>query len=288
MMTGFVACVLVAAQAGGVVAGRPDAPPAREALASYRNINLWDAGQVPLATGTGPLDRPFLTMFAPRGGTRNGASVIIAPGGSNIMLMYGAEGIDIAERYNDWGVTAFVLTYRMAPTYGDDARVMDGTRAVQVVRSHAREWGLDPDRIGYIGFSAGSNMGRSVAAGSGPGDAGAADPVARVSSRPDYLALVYGAGRAAPGESLAGFPPTFLVSAAADRGPSLGNAQLFADLTRAGAVAEIHVYQKGRHGFGSGFASPEFGGWMDALEHFLRLGAFLPSKPIVPGSGSRQ
>ncbi len=90
----------------------------------------------------------------------------------------------------------------------------------------------------------------------------------RVSSRPDYLALVYGAGRATPGESLKGFPPTFLVSAAGDQGPSLGNAQLFMDLTRAGATAEIHVYQKGRHGFGSGFGSPEFGGWMSDLERF--------------------
>ena len=118
MTVGLVACVLVAAQAGGVVPARPEASAVADPLASYRNISLWDAGQVPLATGTGPLDRPFLTVFAPRAGSRNGASVIIAPGGSNIMLMYGAEGIDIAERYNDWGATAFVLTYRMAPAYG--------------------------------------------------------------------------------------------------------------------------------------------------------------------------
>jgi endo-1,4-beta-xylanase len=195
------------------------------------------------------------------------------------MLMYGAEGLEIAERYNDWGVTAFVLTYRLSPRYGDDARVLDGTRAIQVVRSRAAAWKLDPARIGYIGFSAGSNMGRSVAASAQPGDANAADPVARVSSRPDYLALVYGAGRATPGESLKAFPPTFLVSAAGDQGPSLGNAQLFIDLTRAGAVAEIHVYQKGRHGFGSGFGSPEFGDWMTGLEHFLKVGGFLPRKP---------
>src|SRR5687767_14856687 len=102
-----------------------------------------------------------------------------------------------------------------------------------------------------------------------------ADPIDRVSSRPDYLALVYGAGRARPGESLNTFPPTFLVSAAADLGPSIGNAQLFLELTKAGAVAEIHVYQKGRHGFGSGLGSPEFAEWMRALEHFLIIGGFL-------------
>jgi acetyl esterase/lipase len=122
-------------------------------------------------------------------------------------------------------------------------------------------------------------MGRSVAAAAKPGEPSAADPADRVSSRPDYLALVYGAGRPTPGESLKDFPPTFLVSAAGDQGPSLGNAQLFMDLTRAGATAEIHVYQKGRHGFGSGFGSPEFGEWMAGLEHFLKVGGFLPRKP---------
>jgi acetyl esterase/lipase len=253
--------------------------PATDSLSAYRNIRLWEEGRVPLASGTGALDSPFLTVFLPPEGKRNGASVIIAPGGSNIMLMYGAEGVDIAERYNDWGVTAFVLTYRMSPRYADNARVMDGTRALQLVRSHAAEWKLDPDRIGYIGFSAGSNMGRLVAAASGPGDKNASDPIDRVSSRPDYLALVYGAGRATAGESLKAFPATFLVSAAGDQGPSIGNAQLFMDLTKAGAVAEIHVYQKGRHGFGSGFGSPEFSGWMPALQHFLEQGGFLPGGP---------
>ena len=256
------------------------APGIPATLTSSSNIPLWEAGKVPLTSGNGPLDRPFVTAFLPPEGKRNGASVVIAPGGSNIMLMYGAEGLDIAERYNDWGVTAFILTYRMSPRYRDDARVMDGKRAVQLVRANAGDWKLDPARIGYIGFSAGSNMGRPIAATAGPGDPAAADPIDRVSARPDYLALVYGAGNATPGENLKGFPPTFLVSAAADTGPSMGNAQLFMELTRAGAVAEIHVYQKGRHGFGSGYGSPEFSEWMGALAHFLKMGGFLPvSKP---------
>ena len=264
---------LAASSSGGA------APPSENgALTQYRNLPLWDAGKVPLAKGDGPLDAPFLTAFLPPEGKRNGGSVVIAPGGANIMLMYGAEGLEIAERFNDWGVTAFVLTYRLSPRYGEDARTLDGMRAIQVIRGNAAAWKLDPAKIGFIGFSAGSNMGRTVVASARAGDSEAGDALERVSSRPDYLALVYGAGRPTPGESLKSFPPTFLVSAAGDQGPSLGNAQLFMDLTRAGATAEIHVYQKGRHGFGSGFGSPEFGGWMSDLERFLKLGGFLSSK----------
>jgi len=263
----------------GIVPAASPISAVSDDLTQYRNIPLWEPGKVPLSVGNGPLDAPFLTVFLPPEAKRNGASVVIAPGGANIMLMYGAEGLEIAERYNDWGVTAFVLTYRLSPRYADNARVLDGTRAIQLVRARASDWKLDPSKIGYIGFSAGSNMGRSVAAAATAGDPAATDPVGRVSSRPDYLALVYGAGRATQGESLKDFPPTFLVSAAGDQGPSLGNAQFFGELTRAGATAEIHVYQKGRHGFGSGFGSPEFGQWMDTLQHFLKQGGFLPLRP---------
>ena len=139
-------------------------------LTPYRNIPLWESGKVPLATGSGPLDTPFLTVFLPPEGKRNGASVIIAPGGSNIMLMYGGEGIEIAERYNDWGVTAFVLTYRLSPRYGRERASARRKRAMQIVRANAAAWRLDPARIGYIGFSAGSNMGRSVVAAARAGD----------------------------------------------------------------------------------------------------------------------
>lgn len=248
--------------------------PLKASGANY-NIALWDDSKVPLAKGDGPLDRPFLTVFAPPPGKQNGGSVVIAPGGSNIMLMYGGEGMEVAERYNDWGVTAFVLTYRLSPRYGEDARVADGLRAIRTVRAKGAEFKLDPKRVGFIGFSAGSNLGRAVMDAAGPGNADSPDPIERVSSRPDYLGLVYGPGRATPNEQLKDFPPTFLCAAEFDKGASLGSAQLFMDLTKAGAVAEIHLYQKGRHGFGSGYGSPEFGEWMSALHHFLQLDGFL-------------
>jgi formylglycine-generating enzyme required for sulfatase activity len=254
--------------------------------ASYRNINLWE-GAAPDARGEGPLDTPFLTVFAPRAGSANGNAVIIAPGGGNIMLMYGGEGAEVAEVFNDWGVTAFVLTYRLSPRYDNDARTRDGERAMRLVRAHAAEWNLDPRKIGLIGFSAGGSLARAVMAASDGGDAASSDPIERVSSRPDYLGLVYGAGRAAEGESLKDYPPTFLLSAAGDQGPSLANAQLFMDLTKAGAVTELHVYQRGRHGFGSGVGSSEFGDWMPRFQGFLRVGGFLPAGGVTAAAPAR-
>src|SRR5258705_8682754 len=83
------------------------------------NIPLWEEGKVPLATGNGPLDIPFLTIFLPPESKRNGTAVGIAPGGGNIMMMYGAEGMEGAEKFNDWGAAAFVLTYRLSPKDGE-------------------------------------------------------------------------------------------------------------------------------------------------------------------------
>ena len=100
--------------------------------------------------------------------------------------------------------------------------------------------------------------------------------------RPDYLVMVYSAGEPTPGEELKNFPPTFLLAAAADRGAANGSALLWLDLNRAGAVAEIHIYQKGRHGFGAAYTSPEFKPWMDALHHLLEQDGFLA--PLKSGA----
>ena len=192
------------------------------------------------------------------------------------MLMYGGEGLEIAEQYNEWGSTAFVLTYRLSPRYSEKARVADAERAVRLVRSRASEWKLDAKRVGFIGFSAGAMLGRAMTAAAGPGEADAADPIDRLDSRPDYLALVYGPARPSPGEQLKNFPPTFLLAAAHDKMTANPSAQMFQELNQAGAVAELHLFQKGRHGFGAGLHSPEYSAWMGMLRHFLEQGKMLP------------
>jgi len=273
-MTRTITSTLLAALAisGSLFAADVKSSGAR--LASYVNIPLWEDGKVPMSQGDGPLDKPFLTVFAPPENKRNGTAMIVAPGGSNIMLMYGAEGIDIAEKLNDWGVTAFVLTYRMSPRYNGAARVLDGKRAIQLVRAHAAEWKLDPKRIGISGYSAGSEIARGMPTAAA--DPNSSDPIDREDPKPNYLVLVYSVGRPAQGEQLKDFPPTFLLSAAADRGPSMGNAQLFLDMLRAGANPELHIYQKGRHGFGAAYGSSEFGDWMSRLQGWMKVGGFLP------------
>src|SRR6201998_1612033 len=120
---------------------------AGEKLSVNYDIPLWEESKIPLVRGAGALDEPFLTVVLAPEGKRNSASVVVAPGGGNIMLMYGSEGMEIAERYNEWGVTAFVLTYRLAPRYGDNARVLDGKRAIQLVRSRAAQFQLDPAKV---------------------------------------------------------------------------------------------------------------------------------------------
>jgi hypothetical protein len=135
----------------------------------------------------------------------------------------------------------------------------------------------------FIGFSAGSSLARSVAAASSPGDPQASDPVERWSSKPHSLGMVYGAGSATPGEDLAGFPPTYLLSAAADSAAN-PSAKLFGEINQTGGVAELHILQKGRHGFGAAFSSSEFRPWMDSLQHFLTRGGFFGKLPQQIGA----
>src|SRR5262245_54471258 len=173
--------ILVAAAiaiAPPVADARPGATPPNV------NIPLWAPGEVPGAKGDGPLDAPFLTTFLPPEGKRNGAAVIIAPGGANIMLMHGGEGLEVAEQLNDWGISCFILTYRLSPTYTDEARTQDGLRAMQIVRARAGEWKIDPARIGFAGFSAGSALGPLVGAAANARGAAAADAVAKASAQP--------------------------------------------------------------------------------------------------------
>ena len=233
------------------------------------NIPLWPDGKVPGAVGNWAVDKPYLTVVLPPEGKGNGSAVIICPGGGNTTLFAHQEGMSIAEHMNTWGVAGFVLSYRLGPRYQQDARTMDGRRAVQLLRARAAEFKIDPQRIGMIGFSAGGGLIRPVAAKPVPSDPNATDPIDRVSSRPDFAIIVYGAGRAAADESLKDFPPTFIIAAASDF-TAAGSVQFFSDLRKANVSAEVHIYQDGRHGFGAGYGHPVLSDWMGRCESWMK------------------
>jgi acetyl esterase/lipase len=266
------ALVLTLAIMGCAAAAGRNAPAER--LHVDFNIPLWPDGHVPGAVGNWAVDQPYLTVVLPDEGKGNGAAVIICPGGGNTTLFAHQEGMSIAEHLNAWGVAGFILTYRLNPRYRQDARDMDGRRAIRILRARAAEFKIDPNRIGMMGLSAGGGIVRSTGARTEPGDPSASDPIERVSSKLNFAISVYGAGRGAAGESLKDFPPTFLIAAAADQ-LSTGSVQFFLDLRKAGASAELHIYQKGRHGFGAADGHPILSDWMGRLHGWMENAGFM-------------
>lgn len=197
---------------------------------------------------------PSLTPFIPTTGA-TGVAVIIAPGGGHSKLCLGHEGYALAEWLREHGIAAFVLKYRLAREPGSaytiqEHAMADTRRALRTVRRRAQEWGIKPDRIGIMGFSAGGELAAFAAMKSDPGQADAADPIERASSRPDFQALIY------PGTSNLftvekGMPPAFIACGYGDR-PDIaeGMASLYLKYKAAGVKAELHIYSNAGHGFG--------------------------------------
>lgn len=197
---------------------------------------------------------PSITPYLPAKGA-TGIAVIIAPGGGHSKLCLGHEGGALAEWFRDHGVAAFVLKYRLAREPGStytiqDHAMADARRAIRTVRSRAAEWGIDPQKIGIMGFSAGGELAAFAAMENDPGKADAEDVIERASSRPDFQALIY------PGTSdlfsaKKGMPPVFIACGFDDRKDiSEGMATLYLKYKAAGVKAELHIFSGVGHGFG--------------------------------------
>ena len=254
------------------------------------------ASQKELSSAMGPtrilrnVTEPTLTIYAPAPGTANGVGIIVAPGGGFHILSIDNEGVDVAQWLAARGVTAFVLKYRLDETSPLDAVAMaqmmrylatiktspggfpavtegekqadaDAARAMTLVRTRAGEWGVDPHKVGFIGFSAGALLTMSVATNADPG------------VRPDFAASIYGALR--PGlNPPADAPPLFLAAATDDAllpGRSLPIYDAWVAVHR---PVEMHLFDRGNHGFGmehhgttSDHWIDEFGWWLE--EHGL-------------------
>jgi acetyl esterase/lipase len=199
---------------------------------------------------------PSLTVFLAPKETATGAAMIVAPGGGHRWLSIDIEGYHVAEYLNSIGVSTFVLKYRLAREEGSPYQVevhalQDAQRAIRLVRSRAAEWGVDPARLGMIGFSAGAQLTVLAATHFDDGQPDATDPVERQSSRPDFQALIYGGGRQLDTlRFTAQTPPAFLLGADDDRLVSEHLPHLYLALKQAGVPVELHIYVSGGHGFG--------------------------------------
>lgn len=224
---------------------------------------------------------PSLTPFLPAEGKGTGVAVIIAPGGGHAKLCVGHEGYALAEWFQEKGIAAFVLKYRLSKEAGSpytlEGHAMDDARrAIRTVRARAGDWGIRPDRIGILGFSAGGELAAFSAMRSDPGNADAADPIERVSSRPDFQALIY------PGKSglftvEPGMPPVFIACGYGDR-PDIaeGMASLYLKYKAAGVKAELHIYAHAGHGFGYRHGTKTAAGaWVDRFREWLVDGGLL-------------
>jgi acetyl esterase/lipase len=215
------------------------------------------------------------------------------------------EGYAVAKWLNSLGVSAFVLKYRLGPRYHHPVELGDAQRAIRIVRSRAAEYGLQPDRIGIMGFSAGGHLASTAGTHFDAGNPGAADPIDRMSSRPDFMVLCYpvisfGAfAHAGSKKNLLGenpdpllvenlsnelqvtkdTPPTFLFHTTTDATVPVENSVMFySALRKAGVPAEMHIYERGPHGVGLAPSDPVLSSWPGRLADWLRIHGWAAGK----------
>jgi len=230
---------------------------------------------------------PTLTVFSPDPSKANGTAVVICPGGGFHALSIDSEGFDVARWLAARGVTGFVLKYRLVEIKTSDpikelnakgaARIdqdvapiikmatADGLKAVEYVRGHAKEYGVNPDRIGIIGFSAGGTLTASVGFNYTP------------ASRPNFVAPIYLQYDWVPRQGVpADAPPMFILAATDDQlGLASHSTRLYNDWTAARKSAELHLYSKGGHGFGMRTQNLPTDGWIERFGDWLRVQGLL-------------
>lgn len=231
----------------------------------------------------------------------NGVAVIVAPGGAYERVVIDKEGLDTAAWLNGLGITAFVLKYRLPDEGHADGYLVplqDAQRAVRVVRSRAATWGLDPARIGFLGYSAGGHVAASVAFFADRAVYAPVDEADGLPARPDFSVFCYavagpfgsrGHDSASPQRARlleefqihpgagGGYPPAFIFHADDDGAVDPEHAlRLYTALRQAGTPAELHVFRRGGHGFGIRGAQGPIARWPELCEAWMRASAILP------------
>ncbi len=217
---------------------------------------------------------PSIYVFLPPKEKATGMAMVIAPGGGHSQLVIDKEGWEMADWCNQHGIAAFVLKYRLAHakdshyTVDGDA-LHDAARAVRLVRSRAKEWDVNPARIGFMGFSAGGEVAALIETRFDAGNDSSPDPIERVSSRPDFAVVVYPGFRPGAITVPKDAPPTFLVCADDDRSHVVTTVNLYLDLEKQNVSSEMHIYSSGGHGFGIRASARPVSSWTDRLAQWL-------------------
>ena len=246
---------------------------------------------------------PTMTMYKAGHPSPRKAAVIICPGGGYGILAASHEGSDVARVFNSWGITAFVLKYRLPDDSiminKETGPLQDAQRALQLVRQNAKQWDIDPARIGIMGFSAGGHL---AATASTHFNKPVIDNPGNISLRPDFSLLIYPVisftdslthmgsrnnliGKDASPEKIKEYsnellvneqtPPAFLVHAIDDGGVKKGNSvQYYEALQRNKVPAEIHLYPQGGHGFGMNNKTTS-DSWMERLKSWFKANQYL-------------
>lgn len=269
----------------------------QDTSAEPRVMRLWE-GAAPGAQGDAEEDHPTLTLYAVSEEKELRPAVIVIPGGGYQWLATNHEGRQVANWLNAMRITAFVLKYRLGPKYHHPVELWDAQRAIRMVRARATEFGVIPDKIGILGFSAGGHLASTAETRFDAGNSSAPDPIDRVSSRPDFAILAYPvisfvAGYAHTGsrDNLLGknaspelakelssefhvtpqTPPTFLWSSSTDDVvPPENSVAFYLALLKAKVPAELHIFADAPHGVGLDLRNPTVGMWSQLVLEWLK------------------
>ncbi|MCX8157997.1 MAG: alpha/beta hydrolase [Verrucomicrobiae bacterium] len=234
-----------------------------------------------------PVSRPTLTFYPAPAERNTRTTILVCPGGAYHILAWDLEGTEVAEWLNSIGVNAVLLKYRVPIRKNRErweAPLEDAQRAMGLVRARAREWNLDPERLGVLGFSAGGHLCALLSCRHASRHYAPVDEADKLSCRPDFTVLVYPAYLTVPKENDAiapeltissNLPPTFLVQTQDDGVRVENSVYYYLALKKAGVPAELHLYPRGGHGYGLRPTDNPVTHWPRRVEEWLRASGWL-------------